>query len=54
MGKIRIGTRESHLAIWQATQVKNLLADNGHESELVFIKSEGDRRSVEMGLIHFT
>ena len=42
MGKIRIGTRESHLAIWQATQVKNLLADNGHESELVFIKSEGD------------
>src|SRR6478672_1351575 len=42
MGKIRIGTRESQLAIWQATQVKNLLADNGHESELVFIKSEGD------------
>src|SRR6188768_1638535 len=42
MGKIRIGTRESHLAIWQATQVKSLLADNGHESELVFIKSEGD------------
>lgn len=42
MGTIRIGTRESQLAIWQATQVKNLLADNGHESELVFIKSEGD------------
>ena len=42
MGKIRIGTRESQLAIWQATEVKNLLAKNGHESELVFIKSEGD------------
>jgi len=42
MGKIRIGTRESQLAIWQATEVKNLLAANGHESELVFIKSEGD------------
>src|SRR6185369_1546246 len=42
MGKIRIGTRESHLAIWQAMEVKNLLAKNGHESELVFIKSEGD------------
>jgi hydroxymethylbilane synthase len=42
MGKIRIGTRESQLAIWQATQVKNLLAKHGHESELVFIKSEGD------------
>lgn len=42
MGQIRIGTRESQLAIWQATEVKNLLAKHGHESELVFIKSEGD------------
>jgi len=42
MGKIRIGTRESQLAIWQATQVKELLAQQGFESELVFIKSEGD------------
>ncbi len=43
MGKIiRIGTRESQLAIWQATQVKGLLAQHGFESELVFIKSEGD------------
>jgi len=42
MGKIRIGTRESQLAIWQATQLKNMLAQNGQESELVLIKSEGD------------
>src|SRR6478672_6752223 len=42
MGKIRIGTRESQLAIWQATQVKELLTQHGFESELVFIKSEGD------------
>src|SRR5215468_7015167 len=42
MGKIRIGTRESQLAIWQATQVKELLARHGFESELVYIKSEGD------------
>jgi hydroxymethylbilane synthase len=42
MGKIRIGTRESQLAIWQATEVKELLAQHGFESELVFIKSEGD------------
>jgi len=42
MGKIRIGTRESQLAIWQATQVKELLIQHGFESELVFIKSEGD------------
>lgn len=43
MGKnIRIGTRESQLAVWQATQVKELLAQNGFDSELVYIKSEGD------------
>ena len=39
---LRIGTRESQLAVWQANTVKNLLADNGFESELVYIKSEGD------------
>ena len=39
---IRIGTRESQLALWQATQVKDLLAQQDFESELVFIKSEGD------------
>ncbi|RYY52870.1 MAG: hydroxymethylbilane synthase, partial [Chitinophagaceae bacterium] len=41
-GMIRIGTRESQLAVWQATRVKELLAAQGVESELVFIKSEGD------------
>ncbi len=39
---LRIGTRESQLAVWQANKVKDLLAENGYESELVFIKSEGD------------
>src|SRR4029079_3028914 len=39
---IRIGTRESELAIWQATLVKDMLADKGYSCELVFIKSEGD------------
>ncbi len=39
---IRIGTRESQLAVWQATQVQNLLAQNHLKSELVYIKSEGD------------
>jgi hydroxymethylbilane synthase len=43
MGKIiRIGTRESQLAVWQAEQVKKLLAENGFAAELVYIKSEGD------------
>src|SRR4029079_4775116 len=39
---IRIGTRESELAIWQATLVKDMLADKGYSSTLVYIKSEGD------------
>jgi hydroxymethylbilane synthase len=39
---LRIGTRESQLAVWQATQVKHLLGLQGVDAELVFIKSEGD------------
>lgn len=39
---IRIGTRESQLAVWQAMQVKNLLFLHGFSAELVYIKSEGD------------
>ena len=39
---IKIGTRESELAVWQATNVQSLLKENGIESELVYIKSEGD------------
>jgi hydroxymethylbilane synthase len=39
---IRIGTRESQLAVWQAMQVKDLLSQYGFTAELVYIKSEGD------------
>lgn len=39
---IRIGTRESQLATWQATQVQHLLSVYDYDSQLVFIKSEGD------------
>ncbi len=39
---IRIGTRESELAVWQATLVKNMLAEKGYSSTLVYIKSQGD------------
>ena len=39
---IRIGTRESQLAVWQAMQVKTLLSQYGFPAELVYIKSEGD------------
>jgi len=39
---IRIGTRESQLAVWQATQVKDLLCGLGYRPELTYIKSDGD------------
>lgn len=39
---LRIGTRESQLAVWQATQVQQLLTQEGYASELVYIRSEGD------------
>lgn len=39
---LRIGTRESQLAVWQAQKVKDLLSQHGYSSELVYIKSEGD------------
>ncbi|MEX2589113.1 MAG: hydroxymethylbilane synthase [Chitinophagales bacterium] len=40
---LRIGTRDSLLAIWQAEKVQNLLKASGINSELVFIKSYGDQ-----------
>lgn len=43
---IRIGTRESELAIWQAMQVKIGLQNLGCEAELVPLKSEGDADQV--------
>jgi hydroxymethylbilane synthase len=39
---LRIGTRDSQLAVWQATWVQDLLKKHGVSSELVYIKSEGD------------
>ena len=39
---IRIGSRESSLALWQAEKVRSLLDGLGFESEIVKIKSNGD------------
>ena len=39
---IRIGTRESQLAVWQATLVQQELSKNGYQSKLIYIKSDGD------------
>ncbi len=43
---LRIGTRDSQLAVWQATQVQELLQKQNIKSELIFIKSEGDKDTV--------
>lgn len=40
--RIRIGTRDSQLATWQAKQVAEKLQKLGHKTELIFVKSEGD------------
>lgn len=43
MGKvIRIGTRDSQLALWQANAVKSKLEALGYKTELVPVKSTGD------------
>lgn len=39
---IRIGTRDSELALWQAHTVKNRLETLGYQTEIVAVKSEGD------------
>lgn len=39
---LRIGTRDSRLALWQAKKVQSLLALKGFQSELIPVKSEGD------------
>lgn len=39
---IKIGTRESKLAVWQAVQVKDYLDAHQLSNEMVYIKSEGD------------
>ncbi|MUP45198.1 hydroxymethylbilane synthase [Gramella sp. BOM4] len=39
---IRIGTRDSELALWQAKTVQNALEKTGHQTQLVPVKSTGD------------
>jgi hydroxymethylbilane synthase len=40
---IRIGTRKSKLALWQANKVQEELQLLGQASKLVLIESEGDK-----------
>ena len=52
---IRIGTRDSELALWQANTVKNRLEALGYTTELVPVKSQGDlildKPLYEMGIV---
>ena len=43
--RIRIGTRGSHLALWQANETSRLLTAAGYEPEIVTIKTTGDKRT---------
>src|SRR5258708_37180951 len=42
---LRIGTRGSQLALWQANTVMNRLAAAGYRAEIVTIKTTGDKRT---------
>ncbi|MFV0531161.1 MAG: hydroxymethylbilane synthase [Flavobacteriales bacterium] len=51
---IRIGTRDSQLAMWQAETVQNKLEALGYQTEIIAVKSEGDKELTkplyEMGI----
>jgi hydroxymethylbilane synthase len=44
MKTVRIGTRGSQLALWQANRVSQLLRERGYDPQLVTIKTTGDKR----------
>jgi hydroxymethylbilane synthase len=43
MARLRIGSRGSQLALWQANHISALLRGQGHEVELEIIKTTGDK-----------
>src|SRR6202051_3653708 len=43
MALLRIGSRGSQLALWQANHISALLRERGHQVELEIIKTTGDR-----------
>jgi hydroxymethylbilane synthase len=43
MAKLRIGSRGSQLALWQANHVASLLREKGHTVEIEVIKTTGDK-----------
>jgi hydroxymethylbilane synthase len=43
MARLRIGSRGSQLALWQANHIAALLTGRGHQVEIVVIKTTGDK-----------
>lgn len=43
MARLRIGSRGSQLALWQANHVASLLREQGHAVEIEIIKTTGDK-----------
>lgn len=43
MARLRIGSRGSQLALWQANHISALLRERGHEVDLEIIKTTGDK-----------
>ena len=43
MAKLRVGSRGSQLALWQANHISALLREQGHEVEIEIIKTTGDK-----------
>jgi hydroxymethylbilane synthase len=43
MTRLRVGSRGSQLALWQANHISALLRERGHEVELEIIKTTGDK-----------
>ena len=43
MARLRIGSRGSQLALWQANHISALLRERGHEVEIEVIKTTGDK-----------
>ncbi|HEY1272112.1 MAG TPA: hydroxymethylbilane synthase [Terriglobales bacterium] len=43
MARLRIGSRGSQLALWQANHISALLRERGHQVELEIIKTTGDK-----------
>ena len=43
MARLRIGSRGSQLALWQANHIFSLLRERGHEVEIEIIKTTGDK-----------